>query len=69
MVSVSLFVSLRITHFPNTLNVDDTRKAISIAFTKWSDVSPLTFTEVTDGNADITIGRHARGERGLLKMK
>lgn len=48
----------RITKFPNTLNVEDTRKAISIAFTKWSDVSPLTFTEIIDGNAtaDITMG-------------
>ncbi|MEQ2186828.1 hypothetical protein GOODEAATRI_032747, partial [Goodea atripinnis] len=48
----------RIIKFPNTLNKEDTRKAISIAFTKWSDVSPLTFIEVTDGNAtaDITIG-------------
>ncbi|XP_039478432.1 matrix metallopeptidase 23bb isoform X1 [Oreochromis aureus] len=51
-------VTYRIIQFPNTLNVEDTRKAIGIAFTKWSDVSPLTFTEVTDGNAtaDITIG-------------
>lgn len=53
-----LSLCFRISKFPNTLNVDDTRKAISIAFTKWSDVSPLTFTEVTEGNAsaDITIG-------------
>nr|XP_043887501.1 matrix metallopeptidase 23bb [Solea senegalensis] len=51
-------ITYRIIKFPNTLNADDTRKAISIAFTKWSDVSPLTFCEVTDGNAtaDITIG-------------
>ncbi|XP_034404400.1 matrix metallopeptidase 23bb [Cyclopterus lumpus] len=56
-------ISYRIIAFPNTLNVEDTRKAISIAFTKWSDVSPLTFTELTDANsttnitaADITIG-------------
>ncbi|CAK6979946.1 matrix metallopeptidase 23bb isoform X1 [Scomber scombrus] len=51
-------ITYRIIKFPNTLNVEDTRKAISIAFTKWSDVSPLAFTEVTDGNAtvDITIG-------------
>jgi len=53
-----LYLHLRIIKFPNTLNVEDTRKAISIAFNKWSDVSPLTFTEVTNGNAttDITIG-------------
>uniref|UniRef100_A0A3Q2DMZ7 Matrix metallopeptidase 23bb n=1 Tax=Cyprinodon variegatus TaxID=28743 RepID=A0A3Q2DMZ7_CYPVA len=52
------FHQSRIIKFPNTLNKEDTRKAISIAFTKWSDVSPLTFTEVTEGNAtaDITIG-------------
>ncbi|XP_077961239.1 matrix metallopeptidase 23bb isoform X2 [Gasterosteus aculeatus] len=51
-------ISYRITAFPNTLNVEDTRKAISIAFTKWSDVSPLTFSEIRDSNAtaDITIG-------------
>lgn len=60
-------VSLRILKFPNTLNVDDTRKAISIAFTKWSDVSPLSFTEVADGNAsaDITIGRRRHNQLRL----
>uniref|UniRef100_H2S9Y0 Matrix metallopeptidase 23bb n=1 Tax=Takifugu rubripes TaxID=31033 RepID=H2S9Y0_TAKRU len=48
----------RILKFPNTLNVDDTRKAIGIAFAKWSGVSPLTFTEVTNSNTtvDISIG-------------
>lgn len=60
-------MSLRILKFPNTLNVDDTRKAISIAFTKWSDVSPLTFTEVTDSNtaADIAIGRRSYTQHRL----
>lgn len=54
-------VFLRILKFPNTLNADDTRKAISIAFTKWSGVSPLTFTEVIDSNTtvDISIGRRS----------
>ncbi|XP_053478711.1 matrix metallopeptidase 23bb isoform X1 [Ictalurus furcatus] len=51
-------ITYKITTFPNTLNKDDARKAISIAFNKWSDVSPLTFTEITNPNksADITIG-------------
>ncbi|XP_028856966.1 matrix metallopeptidase 23bb isoform X3 [Denticeps clupeoides] len=51
-------LTYKITKYPNTLNKDDTRKAMSIAFAKWSDVSPLTFAEVTDShrNADITIG-------------
>ncbi|XP_060780304.1 matrix metalloproteinase-23-like [Neoarius graeffei] len=51
-------ITYKITTFPNTLNKDDTRKAISIAFTKWSDVSSLTFTEITNTNksADIIIG-------------
>ncbi|KAK3570278.1 hypothetical protein QTP86_017207 [Hemibagrus guttatus] len=51
-------ITYKITTFPNTLNKDDTRKAIGIAFTKWSDVSPLTFTEITGPNksADIIIG-------------
>ncbi|XP_037533889.1 matrix metalloproteinase-23-like [Nematolebias whitei] len=54
----SVHLHLRILKFPNTLNAEDTRKAISIAFAKWSDVSPLSFTEVTDSNTttDITIG-------------
>lgn len=51
-------ITYRILKFPSSLSVEDTRTSISIAFSKWSDVSPLTFTEVTHGNAtvDITIG-------------
>ncbi|KAM8822177.1 matrix metallopeptidase 23bb [Synchiropus picturatus] len=49
-------LTYRISRFPNTLSVADTRKAFVIAFSKWSDVSPLTFTEVTDGHVDISIG-------------
>ncbi|XP_028321054.1 matrix metallopeptidase 23bb [Gouania willdenowi] len=49
-------LTYRIVVFPNTLSKDDTRRALRMAFTKWSDVSPLSFTEVTHGNADITIG-------------
>lgn len=64
-----LRLCLRIVKFPNTLNVEDTRKAISIAFTKWSDVSPLTFAEITDGNAtaDITIGRRSSNRHRTTK--
>ncbi|XP_053737971.1 matrix metalloproteinase-23-like [Synchiropus splendidus] len=49
-------LTYRISRFPNTLSVADTRKAFVIAFSKWSDVSPLTFTEVMDGHVDISIG-------------
>ncbi|KAK1785158.1 hypothetical protein P4O66_018565, partial [Electrophorus voltai] len=51
-------ITYKITKFPNTLSKNDTRKAIRIAFNKWSDVSPLTFTEITKPNksADIIIG-------------
>lgn len=56
-----LNLTYRIAQFPNSLNQHDTRKAIGIAFAKWSDVSPLSFKEVADGNAkaDITIGFYA----------
>ncbi|KAL4647047.1 matrix metalloproteinase-23-like isoform X1 [Arapaima gigas] len=56
-----LNLTYRISTFPNTLNKEDTRRAIGIAFSKWSDVSPLSFTEVTQVNvrADITIGFYA----------
>ncbi|MGH0176574.1 UNVERIFIED_CONTAM: hypothetical protein FKN15_008549 [Acipenser sinensis] len=47
----------RISKFPNTLNKDDTRKAIGIAFRMWSDVSPLGFTELPpESQTDIDIG-------------
>ncbi|XP_059844274.1 matrix metallopeptidase 23bb isoform X2 [Hypanus sabinus] len=50
-------ITYKIVKFPSTLNKDDTRKAIAIAFIMWSDVSPLTFTEVpTQKDADIKIG-------------
>ncbi|XP_072318261.1 matrix metallopeptidase 23bb [Eucyclogobius newberryi] len=49
-------LTYRIVAFPRTLTPEDTRKALSLAFTKWSDVSPLSFTEVEDEPADITIG-------------
>ncbi|XP_061682754.1 matrix metallopeptidase 23bb isoform X2 [Syngnathoides biaculeatus] len=42
--------------FPNTLSADATRKALGAAFAKWSDVSPLSFTEVLGRHADISIG-------------
>ncbi|XP_041060209.1 matrix metallopeptidase 23bb [Carcharodon carcharias] len=50
-------ITYKIVRFPSTLNKDDTRKAIAIAFVMWSDVSPLTFTEVPpQKDADIKIG-------------
>ncbi|XP_078420476.1 matrix metallopeptidase 23bb [Cetorhinus maximus] len=50
-------ITYKIVQFPSTLNKDDTRKAIAIAFVMWSDVSPLTFTEVPpQKDADIKIG-------------
>ncbi|XP_023677361.2 matrix metallopeptidase 23bb isoform X1 [Paramormyrops kingsleyae] len=51
-------ITYKITRFPRTLNKEDTRKAIGLAFAKWSEVSPMSFTEVTQPNrsADITIG-------------
>ncbi|CAL1571230.1 unnamed protein product [Knipowitschia caucasica] len=52
-------LTYRILAFPRTLSQTETRKALSSAFTKWSDVSPLSFTEVTAGHADITIGFHS----------
>ncbi|KAK5904121.1 hypothetical protein CesoFtcFv8_005716 [Champsocephalus esox] len=44
-----------IVQFPSSLSPEDTRKGLSVAFTKWSDVSPLTFREV-NASSDITIG-------------
>lgn len=50
-------ITYKISKFPNTLNKDDTRKAIGIAFRMWSDVSPLGFTELPpESQTDIDIG-------------
>ncbi|KAG2462637.1 MMP23 protein, partial [Polypterus senegalus] len=52
-----LNITYKIVQFPSTLNKDDTRRAISIAFTMWSTVSPLNFREVSpESQADIKIG-------------
>ncbi|XP_061638148.1 matrix metallopeptidase 23bb isoform X2 [Phyllopteryx taeniolatus] len=49
-------ITYRLESFPNTLSADATRKALGAAFSKWSDVSPLSFTEVHGCAADISIG-------------
>ncbi|XP_018604137.1 matrix metallopeptidase 23bb isoform X2 [Scleropages formosus] len=56
-----LNLTYKISTFPDTLSREDTRRALSIAFAKWSAVSPLSFAEVTqaDASADITIGFYA----------
>ncbi|XP_037122758.1 matrix metallopeptidase 23bb isoform X2 [Syngnathus acus] len=53
-------ITYRLESFPDTLSADATRQALSSAFSKWSDVSPLSFTEVRQRDADITIGSATR---------
>ncbi|KAM9813135.1 matrix metallopeptidase 23bb isoform X3 [Syngnathus typhle] len=52
-------ITYRLESFPDTLSADATRQGLSSAFSKWSDVSPLSFTEVRQRDADITIGFYA----------
>ncbi|XP_077421155.1 matrix metallopeptidase 23bb isoform X2 [Vanacampus margaritifer] len=52
-------ITYRLESFPDTLSADATREAFRLAFSKWSDVSPLGFTEVRRRQADITIGFYA----------
>uniref|UniRef100_A0A3Q3D7E2 Matrix metallopeptidase 23bb n=1 Tax=Hippocampus comes TaxID=109280 RepID=A0A3Q3D7E2_HIPCM len=52
-------ISYRLESFPDTLSANATREALGVAFSKWSDVSPLSFTEVRRRDADITIGFYA----------
>ncbi|XP_077578829.1 matrix metallopeptidase 23bb [Stigmatopora nigra] len=49
-------ITYRLESFPPTLSADATRKALRSAFSKWSDVSPLSFTEVRRRPADISVG-------------
>nr|XP_061811899.1 matrix metalloproteinase-23-like [Nerophis lumbriciformis] len=52
-------ITYRLESFPDTLSADATRKAFGLAFSIWSDVSPLSFTEVHNRTADITVGFYA----------
>ncbi|XP_006812247.1 matrix metalloproteinase-19-like [Saccoglossus kowalevskii] len=59
--------------YTNDVSKDDQRNAISRAFKRWSDVTPLTFTEVTDGGADISldfvVGDHGDGDANAFNRK
>lgn len=50
-------------NFSSDLTEDEVRSSITIAFTLWSEVTPLTFTETTEDNADILIS-FVTGEHG-----
>uniref|UniRef100_A0A8C5PAP5 Ig-like domain-containing protein n=1 Tax=Leptobrachium leishanense TaxID=445787 RepID=A0A8C5PAP5_9ANUR len=53
-------LTYKIVKFPNTLNKDDTKRALAIAFRMWSRVSPLTFQLVEPHQeSDLTIGFYA----------
>ncbi|KAM3930920.1 matrix metalloproteinase-23-like [Leptodactylus fuscus] len=52
-----LNLTYRIVQYPNTLNRGDTDKALEIAFSMWSKVSPLTFQRVLPKHeSDLSIG-------------
>lgn len=61
----------RIIRFPWQLVKAKVRRTIEEALKVWSDVTPLTFTEVQEGRADIVIDftrwapSSSRGEAGL----
>ncbi|KAF2254664.1 putative M10A family peptidase [Trematosphaeria pertusa] len=49
-------LTYRFDTFSEELSADQVRSIISAAFAKWAAVSPFTFTEVAQGDADIRIG-------------
>lgn len=53
-VSVFYFI-WRIENYTPDLSREDVDRAIEKAFQLWSNVSPLTFTKVSEGQADIMI--------------
>jgi hypothetical protein len=57
---------LRIENYTPDLSKADVDHAIEKAFQLWSNVSPLTFTKVFEGQADIMIS-FARGGKQFLE--
>ncbi|KAE8603459.1 hypothetical protein XENTR_v10014344 [Xenopus tropicalis] len=52
-----LNLTYKIVQFPNTLNKDDTERALALAFRMWSKVSSLTFQRVQSHQvSDLRIG-------------
>ncbi|XP_021484219.1 neutrophil collagenase [Meriones unguiculatus] len=49
-------LTYRIVNYPSWLSMTTVRKEIGRAFQLWSVASPLTFTETSQGEADINIG-------------
>ncbi|XP_077994492.1 stromelysin-3-like [Glandiceps talaboti] len=57
-------LTFRLLNSSPDLTVDEVRRALYRAFRHWSDVTPLTFTEISSGEADIMIkfGTYEHGD-------
>ncbi|KAG8136951.1 hypothetical protein E2320_005510 [Naja naja] len=53
-------ITYRIESYTSDMHPSDTDEAIRKAFEVWSNVSPLTFTRIYDGEADIMMSFHTR---------
>uniref|UniRef100_A0A670Y791 interstitial collagenase n=1 Tax=Pseudonaja textilis TaxID=8673 RepID=A0A670Y791_PSETE len=53
-------ITYRIVSYTSDMHPSDTDEAIRKAFEVWSNVSPLTFTRLYDGEADIMMSFHTR---------